>query len=133
MDHITIITSTATPDQIARALVLAENFAAHSGIQAHSGAKDHTLALYNIILTDRLPPLPESAKRPATTAGTTPTYSVPTDAEGHTHPNDVGLLIAWLQRWPADVKTVEVHVPRTGETITLGREGLLAALLKDYA
>jgi hypothetical protein len=128
MDHITLTIATATPDQLARAFALAETFAQHSGIQAHSGAKDHILSLYNIIQTDSAPPVPPAAKKPASAAGTVPTYSVPLDAEGNIHEADREILLSWLFRWPSDVALVSLHLPRHGETITLTRSGLINAL-----
>ena len=128
MDHITLTIATATPEQLARALVLAETFAQHSGIQAHSGAKDHRLPLFNIVVTDSLPPVPPAAKKPASAAGTIPTYTVPTDSEGGIHPADREILLSWLFRWPSDVAVVRLHVPHIGETGTVSRAGLINAL-----
>jgi hypothetical protein len=128
MDHITLTIAKATPEQLARALVLAETFAQHSGIQAHSGAKDHTLALFNIIQTDSAPPVPPAATQRARTAGTIPSYTVPTNSEGGIHPADREILLSWLHRWPSDVTVVRLHVPHIGETGTVSRAGLINAL-----
>ena len=54
MDIITKTVAQATPAQIQRAKVLAPTFAADSGIQAHSGANDETLAIFNIVLNDTI-------------------------------------------------------------------------------
>jgi hypothetical protein len=133
MDHITITIEAASPEQIARALVLAENFAAHSGIQAHSGAKDHRLPLYNIVITDRLPPVAESAKAPATAAGTVPTYSLPTGEDGSIHDADRAVLLQWALRWPSTVTRVRLHAPRLGESAIVLRDNLIAVLTSQLA
>ncbi len=128
MDHITLTIATATPEQLARALALAETFAQHSGIQAHSGAKDHRLPLFNIIQTDSAPPVPPAATQRARTAGTVPSYTVPTNADGDIHPADREILLSWLFRWPSDVTVVRLHVPRVGDSLTVSRSGLINAL-----
>lgn len=127
-DYITLTIATATPEQLARALVLAENFAALSGIQSWSGAKDHRLPLFNIIQNDKAPPVPAAAKQRARTAGTVPSYSVPTNANGDIHEADREILLSWLFRWPADVTLVRLTLPRIGESFTVSRSGLINAL-----
>jgi hypothetical protein len=129
MDHITLTIATATPEQLARALVLAETFAQHSGIQAHSGAKDHRLPLYNIVQTDSGPPVPPAAKQRARAVGTVPSYSVPLDGDGNIHEADREILLSWLHRWPADVVQVRLHLPRHGQTLTVNRSFLIFALV----
>ena len=127
-DYITIVVATATPEQIARGQALAKHFAALSGIQSWSGATDERLPIFNVCQTDAAPPVPPAATQRARTAGTIPSYTVPTDSEGGIHPADREILLSWLFRWPSDVTVVRLHVPRIGETGTVSRAGLINAL-----
>lgn len=126
LDHITITITAATPDQIARAKVLAQHFAALSGIQSWSGALDERLPLYNIVQSDKQGVQP--SVKPATAADTVPCYSLPTDENGDTHPADLDLLSAWLHRWPDSVKRVRITAPRLNDVQIVSRKGLIAVL-----
>ena len=129
MNYLDTLISQATPAQQARARAIAPDFAAHSGLQSHTCPDGYALALANIVDSD-LHPVPESATRPATTAGYVPCYTVPLTAEGQPHPADVRALLAWAQSWPDSVTRVRLIAPRgqSDNDIVIGRRLLIWSL-----
>lgn len=127
MNHIDTLINQATLAQQARARAIATDFAAHSGLQAHTCPDGYALALANIVDTDRHP-VPTTASRPATLHGYVPCYTVPLQANGFPRAADLRALLAWAQAWPDTVQTVRLIAPRVGEDTTVPRLTLIAGI-----
>ena len=124
MNRIDHLINQATPAQQARARAIATDFAALSGLQAHTCPDGYLLALANIVDCDAHP-VPATATRPASLTGHVPCYTVPLTANGQPETADLRALLAWAQSWPESVTSVRLIAPRGDEDQTVARLPLI--------